>query len=38
MGSSGIKRIFGWIVILVLGTVAITLSSYSLPLRYGYIG
>jgi len=38
MSSSGINRLFGWIAILVLGTAAITLSSYSLPLRYGYIG
>ena len=37
MGLFSIKIFFSWIAILVVGTAAITLSSFSLPLRYGYI-
>ena len=38
MNSIGIKKYLTWIAILVLGTVAITLSSYPLVFRYIFIG
>lgn len=38
MNSISIKKYFSWIAILVLGTVAITLSSYPLVFRYIFIG